>query len=148
MLRKQAASICSARVTNGKTFQFSSCQSFPICLFVVTTLLQGPILMMHFRRLMSSALAGNDYHINRYLAFPVFFLLLAMHTFAPATSGVINPLTFPGANLCIQIQAVIAANASANHARSATGTQQCTVNPFSGATVLGQLLLGVSPYRD
>jgi hypothetical protein len=110
--------------------------------------------MMHFRRLRSSALAGNDYHINRYLAFPVFFLLLAMHSFAQATSGVINPLTFPGANLCIQIQAVISANGSANpqglviDARSATGTQQCTVNPFSGATVLGQLLLGVSPYRD
>ncbi len=89
---------------------------------------------------------------------PRFWILLPLLAFtivstaacayAQASSGVINPLTFPGANLCIQIKAAIAANASANpqgiviDARSATGVQNCTVNPFSGATIPGQLLLG------
>jgi hypothetical protein len=67
-----------------------------------------------------------------------------------AQSGVINPLNYPGANLCLQIKAAISTNAGANpqglviDARSASGTQQCTVDPFSGATVPGQLLLGAT----
>lgn len=75
---------------------------------------------------------------------------IAASASAQGTAGVINPLNFPGANLCIQIQAAIAANASANpqgvviDARSATGVQHCTVNPFGGATIPGQLLLGAT----
>jgi len=74
--------------------------------------------------------------------------LICSPLLAQGTFGVINPQYYPGANLCLQIQAAIASNASANprgliiDARSATGTQQCTVNPFSGAPVPGQLLLG------
>jgi hypothetical protein len=88
----------------------------------------------------------------KFLALPSFLAFMivssAASAYAQASSGVINPLNFPGANLCIQIQAAIAANASANpqgiviDARSATGVQNCTVNPFSGATIPGQLLLG------
>ena len=78
----------------------------------------------------------------KFLALPSFLALMIVSSAAPAyaqaSSGVINPLNFPGANLCIQIQAAIAANASANpqgvviDARSATGVQNCTVNPLAG----------------
>lgn len=67
---------------------------------------------------------------------------------AQGQTGVVNPLNYPGADLCIKIQAAITANASANpqglviDARSASGGQHCSVNPLSGATVPGQLLLG------
>ncbi len=83
------------------------------------------------------------------------FVLMLFHTFvfAQEGSGVINPLNFPGSNLCQQIKAAIATNASTNpqglviDARSATSPQACDVNPFSGATVPGQLLLGAIVLR-
>ncbi len=83
------------------------------------------------------------------------FVLILFHTsaFAQGGSGVINPLNFPGANLCQQIKAAIATNASSNpqglviDARSATSPQACDVNPFGGATVPGQLLLGAIVLR-
>jgi hypothetical protein len=67
-----------------------------------------------------------------------------------AMPGIINPLLYPGADLCLQIQAAISANEGAFpqgiivDARSATGIQHCSVSPLSGATVPGQLLLGAT----
>jgi hypothetical protein len=65
-------------------------------------------------------------------------------------TGVINPLNYPGSDLCQQIKMAIMDNAAANRqglvidARSASGIKQCSVNPLEGATVPGQLLLGAT----